>query len=205
MRTSDFEQLPEKDRKGLEDPYLCVFQECLHGVALTGHMDLPGERVDVVYSQQYEFKTRFQQMYEGWKALSPDGWRLGRLSFANMRQQPGLQLADLVAYESLHYYHLKANQPRRPPRMPFVSIIQHQQKIKAGGFRYIPQWVLGPKANGTWPSVQEALWADVEANMDIILQLGPAPAFGPAQVRRLAQLRQMGALERLRAGLLRGK
>lgn len=205
MKASDFENLPEEDKKGLEDPYLCLFQECLHGVALTGHLDLIGERVDVVYSQQDEFRRRFQQMYQQWSRFSVDGRRLGRLSFGDMRRTPGLQLADLVAYESLHHYHLRAHQPHRPPRIPFVAIISHQHRLGAGGFRYIPQWVLGPKSNGTWPAVQEALWSDVEANMDIILQLGPSPAFGPAQVRRLVRLRDMGALERLRAGHLRGR
>lgn len=55
LKTSDYMALQPQVRERLADPYLCLFQECLHGVALTGYLSIAGERVDVIYSQQDEF------------------------------------------------------------------------------------------------------------------------------------------------------
>ena len=100
MRAADFKSLQPQTQAALGDPYFCCFQECLYGSALAGYLEPDDEKVDIVYSQQDEFRSRFQLIFDGWKQRysDGDGSNLGTLSFADMRGSPALQLADLLAY-----------------------------------------------------------------------------------------------------------
>jgi hypothetical protein len=198
LRPADIELTPEIEEL-FGDPYLWVFQEALHGVALSGYMELPTERVDVIYSRQDEFRRRFEGMFRLWKATSEDGRSLGRLEFQDMRDVPGLQLADLVVYECTHYYHLRAHRPELKPRYPFLKLCEHQLQLKSGGFKYIPGWKLRLKMYGTWTVVQDILWADVDTWMPLLKQLSPPEVVNEDRIRRMALLREIGAVEQLRA------
>jgi hypothetical protein len=204
MKPADFEALPPDQQAAFDDPYLCVFQECLHGIALSGYMDSLLTKVDVIYSQQDEFRTRFRRMFELWRATSEDGPCLGHLAFRDMRECPGLQLADLVAYETTHYYHLKANHPHLRPRYPFLKLCEHQLSLQSGGFKFIPGWKLALKASGYWAPVQDIIWTDIEAWRGLIRQLFPEEIMPESRLQRLVFLRnRTDALERLRAREIR--
>lgn len=199
MRCADFFALPAAEREAFADPYLCVFQECLHGIALGGYLEPIFEKVDLVYSQQDEFKTKFQRMFLQWKYFTQDGPSLGMLAFCDMRESPGLQLADLIAYEMLHFYHLRETRPDLKARHPFARLCEHQMNLKAGGFKYIPGWKFKLKAYGAWQPVQHLLWTDVETWLPLLRQLAPEIIMPDWRIRRLATLGQAGAVEALRA------
>lgn len=89
--------------------------------------------------------------------------------------------------------------------LPLVRLAEHQAGIgAAGSFRYLPGWILGQKADGPCEAVNRVLWDDVEANMDLLLQLGTGPSLTADRIRRLSYLdKERHALQRLRRRELR--
>lgn len=192
VRSSDFDRLLPSTREALGDPYFCCFQECLYGSALAGYLESDGEKVDVVYSQQDEFKGRFSAIFEGWKDYysAGAGSNLGHLSFADMRSNPGLQLADLLAYESTHYHHLKSKRPDLKPRVPFKVLADHQLSMGAGMFKFIPHWMLQMKYESPyWMQIQDIMWSDLDTYGGMLLQTCAEPVMNLARLRRMAAIR----------------
>jgi hypothetical protein len=112
-----------------------------------------------------------------------------------MRESPGLQLADLVAYEFTHYYHLKRNHPHLRTRYPVLKLCEHLRALKSGGFKYVPGWKLKLKMTHSWGVVQDILWEDEEQWMPMLKQLGPAEMMTDERIRRIAFLRRHGTME----------
>jgi hypothetical protein len=202
-RPADADFLSPEEKSNFDDPYLWVFQDCLYALALAGYMDLPGERVHVIYSQQDEFRSRFRRMFALWKTAHDEGSELGRLDFVDMRRCPALQLADLLAYELTHYYHLRATRPDLKMRYPLVRLCAHQNRFGAGGFKYIPSWKLRLQLTGSWQAVQDVLWSDIDTWMPLLQQLAPEENWPERKIRRIALLRASGAIERLKARQIR--
>jgi hypothetical protein len=68
-----------------------------------------------------------------------------------------------------------------------VRLAEHQAGIgAAGSFRYLPGWILGLKADGAYEAVNRGLCDGVEANMELLLQLGTGPSLTPDRIRRLS-------------------
>jgi hypothetical protein len=203
LKCKDFEELPSEEREGLVDPYFCVFQDCLFGIGLAGYIGMPGEKVDVVYSQQDEFSKRFKELFDTWKRTTTDGANLGVLSFQSMVGVPGLQLADLVAYEMMHYYYLREFKPHLKARYPFQKLCEHQIGLNAGMFKYTPAWKLKMRSRGSWQAVQEVMWDDIDTFMPMLRQLAPPEMVSDARLERIAMLRKQNAVARLRRRELR--
>ncbi len=203
MRGADFFALSKEEQDAFSDPYLCVFQECLHGIGLGGYLEPIFEKIDVVYSRQDEFKTKFEVMFLQWKYLTQDGPSLGTLTFRDMRECPGLQLADLVAYEMFHYYHLRETRPDLGQRFPFRQLCAHQLALRAGGFKFIPGWKFRLKASGAWAVVQRLLWSDVDTWLPLLRELAPSEIVPDWRIRRIAELGRIGAIEGLRQRTIR--
>jgi hypothetical protein len=153
MKVSDYRRLDPENQAAFVDPTFCCFQDCLNGIALHGYFDFPGYMTDVIYSRQDQYAPMLRKLYRYAAAHWRDGALLGVLDFQDMRSVPGLQLADLVAYELRHYYHLRNTRPELPVRVPFRGIIDHQQAQQAGLFRYLPGWFWNfrPRASGQKP------------------------------------------------------
>src|SRR2546426_7683198 len=175
MYVEVFKKLPPESQSGLIDPYVCCFQDCLYGATLSKNLLFPGESVDVVYSEQDEFARTFRKMFDVWKE-SNEGRPLGRLAFRRMVHCPGLQLADLMAYELTHYYHLRKNKPELKARVPFKRICEHQFQLHGAAFKYLPRWKMQLKARPRlWEAVQEAIWKDPHTWEPLLMEQYPEP------------------------------
>jgi len=140
LRSADFRRLSEDVQRTYRDPYYFCFQDCVRNMSMAGYQYRAGDLVDVVYSRQDEFSTAFRWMFNRMKR-SLDGDQLGQLAFASMEEHPGLQLADLVAYETTHFYHLKETRPGTPVRVPLARLCE-SPSARGGAFTYVPYWLM---------------------------------------------------------------
>jgi hypothetical protein len=203
MRVSDYRRLSREAQVGFVDPTFCCFQDCLNGVALHGYLDFPGERTEVIYSRQDEFAPMLRKLFRYATEHWQDGGNLGVLEFQDMRTVPGLQLADLVAYELRHYYHLKHSRPELAIRVPFRRIIDHQQAQGAGMFRNLPAWFLQFQAAGVWKAAQAVIWGDPATWESLILEMVPEPLEFRSQIPKVAHGREVRVVDALRQRRLR--
>lgn len=70
-----------------------------------GYIVIPQRRVDITFDQNFERDPSMADLYEYIGSLKE--WEfnkhLGKLSFANYRQEPGIQVADLLARETMKH------------------------------------------------------------------------------------------------------
>lgn len=114
--------------------------------------------------------------------------RLGVLTFQNMRTVPGLQAADLLAYELRHYYHLRDTRPDLRIRYPFKRILAHQERMHARRLHYISPWALHFQAAGIYSAAISAM-ADLpeafESTLNELLPEGKRVLDGLEMMQRL--------------------
>jgi hypothetical protein len=175
IRVADFLGLEPEVRAEIADPYYACFQELVSAMKLAAYVGFPGDHVNIVYSAQDEFSRSFRKVFDLMKTTTTDGRRLGVLEFQDMRRSPGLQLADLVAYEMRHYYQLRQDKPSLGVRYPFKVLCEHQLRLKAGLFKYIPQWLMRLKITGGSAEVLRALFRNAQTWAPLIRQLAPEP------------------------------
>ncbi len=106
-----YDRLTEGQKRGVPDPYFMCLQQTLHAVSsstfaenvVPQSLQVPDprsvEKVQVVFSQQDEFKSKADALYETMKNTSIIGPMLGDFSWAKFSDVIPLQAADLVAYE----------------------------------------------------------------------------------------------------------
>lgn len=158
LKTADYRSLTPEQQTEFVDPLFCCFQECLNALDVSGYR-YPHARTAVIYSRQDEYGGNMLRMLRFLKERTGLAQRLSGLEFQDMRQVPGLQLADLVAYELRHYYYRLETSPGTATRYPLQAICDHQAKAGVALFKYIPKWALAIQAAGAWATVQEVLWS----------------------------------------------
>ena len=93
-----------------------------------------------------------------------------------MRGSPGLQLADLAAYELQRYYQRKQDAPDAPPRIPFVRLCDHQTELRDGMWKFLPPWLVRLRLHGHSAEVMRAMFADYETWKPLLDQTVPEPS-----------------------------
>jgi len=161
MSVADFEALDSEARSALRDPFFCCFQEVVRGVAVTAVFEAADVQVGMVFSQQDEFGPSARHLWSVMAETINVGHRMRSLEFANMREVPALQAADLLAYELRHHYHLRKTKPASAPRWAFREIIHPQLAAhNARRLKYMPSWYLKAQAEGTFGDLMETLLSD---------------------------------------------
>lgn len=96
-----FEKLQPEQKKKVGDPHLMSMQEALHASCVLGW----GNQglVDVIFSDQTELRGRTEKVFNYVKQISQIGPHLHQFSWGSYKTSPGLQVADLVAYEVLRF------------------------------------------------------------------------------------------------------
>lgn len=135
----DFRKLSDEGQSMLQDPFFCCFQEVARGIAINAHFEREGYQAHMVFSRQDEFGPMAQKLWKAMARYIDVGQRMGSLRFEDMRAVPGLQAADLLAYELRHFYHLRKKNPSASPRWAFREILRHQWKAhRAHMLKYLP-------------------------------------------------------------------
>jgi hypothetical protein len=173
LRVADFETLPEEAKAGLIGPYMVCFQELVFGLGLESSFIFPGDKVDFVYSRQDEFSSKMRSLWQFSKSYRSYGTSLGVLDFQEMKDVPGLQAADLLAYELRHLYHRRDTKPGEGPRFPMRKIFEHQEVLHAKRLKYLPAWLLRVQADGSLDATMRAYDYDLEAFGEMVDQMNP--------------------------------
>jgi hypothetical protein len=147
MHTKHFRQLSEHHRDAYIGPYMMCFYEVTFGIGISGQDAFVGQGVDFIYSEQDEFAARFRQYWNFAKKNKDFGRNLGVLEFHDMRQEPGLQAADLLAWEFRHFYHLRDTRPDLGLRLPFDHLLEHQAWNNTKRLKYLPGWYIDFQVN----------------------------------------------------------
>ncbi len=121
---------------------MACFHETILAVGLSRLHAFPGDRLDMVYSRQDDFKKMMRGLWRWSQENREYGPSLGTLDFQDMRDVPGLQVADLLVYEFRHYYHLRETRPDLDLRLPFRVMLEHQKVLGVKMLKYLPYWVL---------------------------------------------------------------
>lgn len=171
----DFKTLDAQEQSSLQDPFFCCFQEVVRGAALNAHLEPEGLKVQMVFSRQDEFRAKATKLWNVMTEHIDVNERMGALEFQDMRIVPGLQAADLLAYEFRHFYHLRKAKPHLPPRWAFREIVSHQRSVHgAHMLKYLPSWHLKLQAAGTFDEVMGVLWSTDPAKFSQLLsELSP--------------------------------
>lgn len=96
-----FEELPQElKEKWLGDPYfVCLWDTVGRSVDVAA--ELYDQDLEIVCDIQPKLQGRAEQVFRAWKKYLFHEQRLKRFEFASSKDFPGLQLADLIAYEGL--------------------------------------------------------------------------------------------------------
>jgi hypothetical protein len=137
MAVDDFNSFSAEQKAKWVDPYFMLLQEVMYGATLEARSD--DERVRISYSQQDEFRGRFEDLY---RVLRRRYQRLDTLTFEDMRTTPGLQAADLLAYELKRFYKNRVTRPDIPLRWPMRNILLQQHVLRVHMLKYLPWWYL---------------------------------------------------------------
>lgn len=158
MSVEDFKKLDYEAQSTLQDPFFCCFQEVVRGAALNAHLEREGLKVQMVFSRQDEFRAMASKLWNVMAKHIDVNERMASLEFQDMRTVPGLQAADLLAYEFRHFYHLRQTKPGTPSRWAFKEIVRHQWEAHgARMLKYLPNWYLESQADGTFDEVMSVM------------------------------------------------
>lgn len=126
----------------------------------------------MIFSQQDEFQPIAVKLWNAMRYYSDVRSKIGSLSFCNMRNTPGLQAADLLAYELRHYYHLRKNKPGMPCLWAFRQIVLHQRNIhQSFMLKYLPDWYIEAQAVGRIDEIMKQ--KRVNNDMSFIKEMTP--------------------------------
>ena len=180
MSVEDFKKLDAEGQSSLQDPFFCCFQEVVRGVALNAHFEQEGLNVQMVFSQRDEFRAMARKLWNVMAEHIDVKERMGSLEFKDMRGEPALQAADLLAYEFRHYYHLRKTRPELAPRWAFVEIVQHQRTAyNAYRLKYLPGWYLKAQAEGVFEDLIHTMWSDPGRYQPQLSELFPGVGLRP--------------------------
>lgn len=124
------------------DPYYCCLQEFVFLADVHG-ATVGDDRVSIILSQNTEFDGRAKSLAEILVSSSSMPGSLSSITYADMRERPGLQAADLIAYETV-LAHDQLARGERKVRYPF-------QRIRGNDsfFRYMDGTYLQAQLAGT--------------------------------------------------------
>jgi hypothetical protein len=118
---------------------------------------------------------------------------LGTLEFQDMRVTPGLQAADLIAYEFRHYYDLRETRPDLPVRFPLRTILDHRPVDAPVLMKYLPEWYIEFQASGVGQQAMKVITDDIEKWSCLYLSMQPPGVNGVSWWRRMELLESYGA------------
>lgn len=99
-----FKRLDSKKKEfWLNDPYFVCLQDSIELAAnVAQELFVSPEYVQIICDQQQEFEAKANHVFRTCQKYLPNGDRLKSFGFGASKDFPGLQLADLIAYEALH-------------------------------------------------------------------------------------------------------
>jgi hypothetical protein len=149
MSIDDYNSFSHEDRDRMHGPFFPLFQEVIRGAALEAYFDNPGTQVRMIYSQQQEFGPDAAKLCAILQRVDRRR-RIGPLTFANMREVPMLQAADLLAFELRRYYINLRKAPDVPMRWSLLQILLQQRVLRIRFIKLLPRWYMWLQLRPWW-------------------------------------------------------
>lgn len=122
-----YRSLSALGQKGLKDPHFLAFQTLTYQIAAAAGIQLDTGPVTMVYAHHPEHSGGLANTHDLWDAVRKHNPMVGFFmeSYIPGQQtdQPGLQAADLWAYELRHHFQV-IRPARRSPRWPFQQFVK---------------------------------------------------------------------------------
>jgi hypothetical protein len=180
MSVSDFRALNAEEQVMFQDPFFSCFQEVSYGVQIMSDRTPAPEKIRVVFSLQDDFGPKLRKLWTALQQRSKVLSTKAELQFDDMRQTPGLQAADLLAYELRHFYDMRQKRPADISRWPFRALVWHQYRVLGTRMlKYLPLWYLKLQASAVFDEAMRELFSDPARFFPLIAELTPTPR-GPA-------------------------
>jgi hypothetical protein len=175
ISVAEFRALSHQAQEAFQDPFFCCLQETSYGVALQGLHEPDDLQIRSVFSQQDEFGGKLRLLWDSLRAKRGEFEKLEPIEFADMREVPGLQAADVLAYELRHFYHLRQTKPQNKPRWPFQQIVRYQRRVLgASMLKYLPGWYLQLQATGGFDEAMSKIMSRPTSFLPLLAQLTPS-------------------------------
>jgi hypothetical protein len=123
----DFRAMTPKQQGALVDPYFVCFQTAARGAAIVG-VGLPDEKshdIEMIFARQTEFEGKAGLLWDAMKRSIDQRHRMKSYRMLDMKKDPGLQAADLVAYELFKDSENRASRPTDNVRWALQQILQN--------------------------------------------------------------------------------
>lgn len=151
LRVADFAALTKKQRTRLRSPYFCCLQEVLWGFAVTTLYEDPKVEVHVTGDRHRQHEDTTRKLIRALRKIGEPFANLSdELNFADMRQTPGLQAADLLAYEMVKELKNQDARPEDQMRWPLDQILSEPESPHGKMLKYITAEMLQAQAAGQW-------------------------------------------------------
>jgi hypothetical protein len=122
-----YRALPAKERARLKDPHFVAFQTLTYQIAAAAGIQLETGPVTMVYAHHPEHSDGLGNTRKLWEAVRTHHPMIQQFmeSYVCSEQtgQPGLQAADLWAYELRHHFQV-IRPAARPARWPFQQLVK---------------------------------------------------------------------------------
>jgi hypothetical protein len=170
----DYKQLDREAQMGFTDPFLCCFQEVIRAIAIVSKSKSSGSQTRTIYSTPREFRGTIGDLHEAMIKFSDVKEGIGSFEFQDMEKDPGLQAADLIAYEFFHYYNHMVSHQDAPPRWPLLQIVDHQRTVFGSLLlKKLPFWYLQLQAAGQIREFMDEAFANPIAAAWVMRELTP--------------------------------
>jgi len=150
MAVDDFNSLTKDQQSKLRNPLFPLFQTTIRAAALQPLFEPPDVKVRMTYSNQEEFGPSMRQIWNLMAKTIDVRGRMDSLTFADMRHVPGLQAADLLAFELRRHYHNLRTRPDIRMRMALARILIQQRAYGHSFIRFLPRWYLRLQLAPPW-------------------------------------------------------
>ena len=122
-----FDALPETVRKGFRDPHFLAFQSLTYQIAVAASVQWQPGPVTMVYANHPEHSHGLGSTKQLWEAVREHtpivAWFMKSYVCGEQVDHPGLQAADLWAYELRHHFDV-IRPPGKQLRWPFMQFVK---------------------------------------------------------------------------------
>lgn len=174
MRVADFKALTEDQQSRMVSPYFCCLQDVMFGFAMTSQEAPAGLTLQVIGDQGTEYEAIAHKLWTVLPELGVPYDRLApKLEYRNMRDNPGLQAADVLAYEMTKELASQDGRPDAAMRWPLDQLLRDQaeREIMMLVFRN-REYLLGQADGHIGTRVGEAI---VETHLDEMMRIYRIP------------------------------
>jgi len=129
-----FRRMPDsKFKQDMRDPnFLSIHVVVMNALELVDRVAGGGKSISLVFDDDQEYATTIYKYVDDLRTHFPIGKRIESICFVDDRAYPGIQAADMIAYETRDLLTKRMNDPNVEPSRLYVALTRkmvHQPKL----------------------------------------------------------------------------